>query len=712
MLADRLLLENMVPLTSAFVGVQRQIKVEEDEQEGTQPCLVYDELLISRRSRFRAGTRFTKRGADATGSVANYAETEQVCILLQNITVSNNHLKKGKKSKKPKQQEERQQQFLDRVCSHVQIRGSIPLRWSSPTDIKTYRPRVRIGIDPVAQTRALLAHVLEQLSLYTLEDDDKSLNNFSSLGSKNKNLTAAKLIFVNLIDKKSDQGRLGRAFDAVLNAVLEVYAPPNVTTSMTALAATSETQPESGSHRDSNTQVITLEPNSVEHVWFDFHAEVKNGRWDRLAKLLKQIEPALLDHGYFCAAAPNQGSPDWKVLKQQRGVVRTNCLDNLDRTNAVQSLFGRFALFHKLEQCRLSQQGQDIEGQIGNSTNGANNRLPLAFVSAFNKSSLALPWTSGEVSHRLLWADNGDAISRLYAGTPALKGDFTRTGKRTKLGALDDGMNSLQRYYLNNFLDADRQEGTDLMVGYAPFSNLDDAPATDSSKEGKGGDTDRNEMTLQEAARQLLLGKNVLQSHTKDDDDDDEQSFARIKSYKEHHPFLRKSLDNVNGGASTFAKKSRLGPRTATPANGAAVTDRPLDLRWLPGDLQDHMRSRAIMAANDEAGPNAKFNPVAALASMDRRAATDVPWWVLPDTTDDENEDENGLIDHDIARTDPGAKKIPSGYVLSSFLLGTRAPTWVAAAVVAMLGVVLLHDSDDNSAVTTSTSDDDDDEDV
>ena len=45
-----------------------------------------------------------------------------------------------------------------------------------------------------------------------------------------------------------------------------------------------------------------------------------------------------------------------------------------------------------------------------------------------------------------------DAISRLYAGTPALKRDFTRTGKRTKLGALDDGMNSLQRYYLNNFL--------------------------------------------------------------------------------------------------------------------------------------------------------------------------------------------------------------------------------------------------------------------
>ncbi|KAG8757638.1 hypothetical protein FRC12_010241 [Ceratobasidium sp. 428] len=29
-----------------------------------------------------------------------------------------------------------------------------------------------------------------------------------------------------------------------------------------------------------------------------------------------------------------------------------------------------------------------------------------------------------------VWANNGDAISRAYAGTSALKGDFTRTGRR------------------------------------------------------------------------------------------------------------------------------------------------------------------------------------------------------------------------------------------------------------------------------------------
>ena len=30
-----------------------------------------------------------------------------------------------------------------------------------------------------------------------------------------------------------------------------------------------------------------------------------------------------------------------------------------------------------------------------------------------------------------IWANNGDALSRQYAGTAALKGDFTRTGTPT-----------------------------------------------------------------------------------------------------------------------------------------------------------------------------------------------------------------------------------------------------------------------------------------
>jgi len=51
-------------------------------------------------------------------------------------------------------------------------------------------------------------------------------------------------------------------------------------------------------------------------------------------------------------------------------------------------------------------------------------------------------------------------ISIQYSGTGALKTDFTRTGKRTKLGAIKDGLNSLTRYYKNNFADGYRQVDT------------------------------------------------------------------------------------------------------------------------------------------------------------------------------------------------------------------------------------------------------------
>lgn len=56
-----------------------------------------------------------------------------------------------------------------------------------------------------------------------------------------------------------------------------------------------------------------------------------------------------------------------------------------------------------------------------------------------------------------VWADNADIISVQYSGTGALKTDFTRTGKRTYLGAMNDLSNSVIRYYKNNFLDGFRQ---------------------------------------------------------------------------------------------------------------------------------------------------------------------------------------------------------------------------------------------------------------
>ena len=82
-------------------------------------------------------------------------------------------------------------------------------------------------------------------------------------------------------------------------------------------------------------------------------------------------------------------------------------------------------------------------------------------VSIFSKGDISLVDTC---SHPV-WADHANEISIAYSGTGALKTDFTRTGKRTKVGALEDGYKSVMRYLKNNFFDGARQDAFDLMTG-------------------------------------------------------------------------------------------------------------------------------------------------------------------------------------------------------------------------------------------------------
>jgi phosphatidylinositol 4-phosphatase len=63
-----------------------------------------------------------------------------------------------------------------------------------------------------------------------------------------------------------------------------------------------------------------------------------------------------------------------------------------------------------------------------------------------------------------LWANNGDAISQQYAGTGALKADYTRTGERNLTGIMKDGMKSANRYY-QRFKDNYRQIAFEVLQG-------------------------------------------------------------------------------------------------------------------------------------------------------------------------------------------------------------------------------------------------------
>ncbi|KAH7887567.1 SacI homology domain-containing protein [Phlebopus sp. FC_14] len=120
-----------------------------------------------------------------------------------------------------------------------------------------------------------------------------------------------------------------------------------------------------------------------------------------------------------------------EVITEQHGAFRTNCLDCLDRTNFVQDILSRKAL----------------EQYLG-----------LVHPEWIQAGAL---WTY----HRELWAENGDALSRIYAGTGALNTSFTRSGKRTLAGVLSDATKSVSRAYINNFQDKGKQIAIDMFLG-------------------------------------------------------------------------------------------------------------------------------------------------------------------------------------------------------------------------------------------------------
>uniref|UniRef100_A0A3Q1C8F4 SAC domain-containing protein n=2 Tax=Amphiprion ocellaris TaxID=80972 RepID=A0A3Q1C8F4_AMPOC len=176
--------------------------------------------------------------------------------------------------------------------------------------------------------------------------------------------------------------------------------------------------------------VASLGNGMIKYIAFDFHKECSRMRWHRLQILLDMVTEMQDEFGYFLVDA------EGKVLLSQEGTFRSNCMDCLDRTNVIQNLLARRSLHSQLQKMGVLHMGQEIEEQ-----------------------------TDFEKNYKNAWADNADACAKQYAGTGALKTDFTRTGKRTQWGLLMDGWNSMIRYYKNNFSDGFRQDSIDLFLG-------------------------------------------------------------------------------------------------------------------------------------------------------------------------------------------------------------------------------------------------------
>ncbi|KAJ4006919.1 hypothetical protein NW766_010327 [Fusarium irregulare] len=169
----------------------------------------------------------------------------------------------------------------------------------------------------------------------------------------------------------------------------------------------------------------TAQDHEIPFEWFDFHAACKGMKFENVSMLLDQLRDKIESFG---STKQNDG----KQLARQQGVFRTNCMDCLDRTNVCQSSFAK----HMLE-VQLKEEGFDMSAQTDQVT------------AWFNT----------------LWADNGDAVSKQYASTAAMKGDYTRTRKRDYRGALNDLGLGLARYYSGMVNDYFSQAAIDFLLG-------------------------------------------------------------------------------------------------------------------------------------------------------------------------------------------------------------------------------------------------------
>ncbi|XP_044296001.1 phosphatidylinositide phosphatase SAC2 isoform X3 [Varanus komodoensis] len=181
-------------------------------------------------------------------------------------------------------------------------------------------------------------------------------------------------------------------------------------------------------------QVLLYNNSSLTYVSFDFHEHCRGMKFENVQTLTDAISDIITDVKWCWVDQAG-------VICKQEGIFRVNCMDCLDRTNVVQAAIARIVMEQQLKKLGVMPPEQPLPVKC--------NRI-----------------------YQIIWANNGDAISRQYAGTAALKGDFTRTGERKLAGVMKDGVNSANRYYLNRFRDAYRQAVIDLMQGIPVTEDL------------------------------------------------------------------------------------------------------------------------------------------------------------------------------------------------------------------------------------------------
>eukprot|EP00667_Euglena_gracilis_P000661 EG_transcript_661 len=351
-------------------------------------------VIVARRSRFFAGTRYLKRGINDRGFVANHAETEQIVYDSSTASLGQSH---------------------GLYTSVAQMRGSVPVYWLQAIDrMPTPKPIIKLG----------------KFDTFHAASKNHFRQIFESYGSP--------VIVLDLLKQQEKHARempLGKSYMDCI-AYINAELPPEV---------------------------------QVEYIPWDFRSASKTKAEKVINDLTAIAEITVAKTGFFATQNMATGKPC-----EQTGVIRTNCVDCLDRTNLAQFFIGRYCL-----------------------------GLQLQAIGIIAKASDIVYYTSIIDELLKLYIKLGDKIALQYGGSR------TVTAGLVHRGVAWDMVTNMRRFYSNNFIDFDKQNTINLFLGYyTPLFNERSmglvAPYTFPMRSKQEGGR-RKRATLWQLTRALLM---------------------------------------------------------------------------------------------------------------------------------------------------------------------------------------------------------------
>ncbi|XP_046738067.1 polyphosphoinositide phosphatase isoform X4 [Diprion similis] len=388
--------------------------------------------IIARRSTKYAGTRFLKRGANFDGDVANEVETEQIVHDSGISSFSHGHF-----------------------SSFVQMRGSVPGHWRQDVSKMVPKPTITCDLtDPYVETAG--AHFNQLLKRYgspiiilnlvkkrEKKKHESTLSEELSMAVRylNQFLPPEHIIqYISFDMARKNKGKeanvMGRLANIAHSAVLKtgIFQSQNPYYNQRNLFSTANSNRKP--HRN------------------DFNPTLLGTTRNDSKTTLNLSLPRISSPGQFPSDRDSNSKASGRLEKSetesienkvrqcfvrkgtlQTGIIRTNCVDCLDRTNTAQFAIGKCALGFQL--CALGVlEAPKLE---------------------FDSDCVRLL--------EELYEDHGDTLALQYGGSQLVHRikTYRKTAPWTSQG--NDIMQTLSRYFSNTFSDQEKQHTINLFLG-------------------------------------------------------------------------------------------------------------------------------------------------------------------------------------------------------------------------------------------------------